>query len=107
MFSPPSPLITFAIAAGTIASETTAVTMTSLPDELLTGTSPVDCEPQPSKEPRARLRLMSELDSAVRAVVRDCLAVRTGEEVVVVCDPGTRPLAGRLRDEAAEAGAEA
>ena len=49
---------------------------------------------------------MSELDKAVRAVIRDCLAVKSGEEVVVVCDPGTQSIAERLRDEAAAAGGE-
>ncbi len=33
---------------------------------------------------------MSELGQAVRAVVRDCLGVREGEEVLVVCNPATR-----------------
>jgi len=50
---------------------------------------------------------MSELDQAVRAVVRDCLGVREGEEVLVVCNPATRGLGESLRDEAADAGADA
>jgi aminopeptidase len=50
---------------------------------------------------------MSDLDSAVRAVVRDCLGVRAGEEVVVICNPATRELAERLRSEAEGAGADA
>jgi leucyl aminopeptidase (aminopeptidase T) len=50
---------------------------------------------------------MSELDQAVRAVVRDCLGVREGEEVLVVCNPTTRGLGESLRDEAAGAGADA
>jgi leucyl aminopeptidase (aminopeptidase T) len=50
---------------------------------------------------------MSELDQAVRAVVRDCLAVKDGEEVLVVCNPATRGLGESLRDEADEAGADA
>ena len=33
---------------------------------------------------------MSELEQAVRAVVRDCLGVREGEEVLVVCNPATQ-----------------
>jgi leucyl aminopeptidase (aminopeptidase T) len=48
-----------------------------------------------------------DLDRAVRAVVRECLAVKDGEEVLVVCDPRTKRVGERLRDEAAEAGAEA
>jgi leucyl aminopeptidase (aminopeptidase T) len=50
---------------------------------------------------------MSDLDSAVRAVVRDCLGVGAGEEVLVVCNPATRELAERLRSEAEGAGADA
>jgi leucyl aminopeptidase (aminopeptidase T) len=48
-----------------------------------------------------------DLDRAVHAVVRECLAVKDGEEVLVVCDPRTQRVGERLRDEAAEAGAEA
>jgi len=50
---------------------------------------------------------MSELEQAVRAVVRDCLGVTDGEEVVVVCNPATRSLGERMRGEAAGAGADA
>jgi leucyl aminopeptidase (aminopeptidase T) len=50
---------------------------------------------------------MSELDRAVRAVVRDCLAVKEGEEVLVVCNPATQHMGEMLRDEAADVGAEA
>ena len=47
---------------------------------------------------------MSDLDRAVGVVVRDCLAVREGEDVLVVCNPstqgsgsGSRRRAGRWR----------
>ncbi len=50
---------------------------------------------------------MSDLDRAVRAVVRDCLGVREGEEVLVVGNPATLQLSERLREEAAHAGADA
>jgi leucyl aminopeptidase (aminopeptidase T) len=50
---------------------------------------------------------MSELDQAVRAVVRDSLGVAEGEEVLVVCNPATRELGERMRAEAGEAGGEA
>jgi leucyl aminopeptidase (aminopeptidase T) len=50
---------------------------------------------------------MSDLDQAVRAVVRDCLGVKQGEETLVVCNPATQHLGELLREEAAEAGAEA
>jgi leucyl aminopeptidase (aminopeptidase T) len=50
---------------------------------------------------------MSDLERAVTAVVRDCLGVRAGERVLVVCDPTTRGLADRMRAEAADAGADA
>ena len=50
---------------------------------------------------------MGDLERAVRAVVQDCMGVRPKEEVVVVCNPATRPLAERLRKEAGAAKAEA
>jgi leucyl aminopeptidase (aminopeptidase T) len=50
---------------------------------------------------------VSDLDRAVRAVVSDCLGVKLAEEVLVVCDPATQRVAERLREEAADAGAEA
>ncbi len=50
---------------------------------------------------------MSDLDQAVRAVVRDCLGVREGEEVLVVCNPATQGMGDRMRSEAAEVGADA
>lgn len=50
---------------------------------------------------------MSELEQAVRAVVRDCLGVREGEEVLVVCNPATRSIGEALRAEAADAGGDA
>jgi leucyl aminopeptidase (aminopeptidase T) len=49
----------------------------------------------------------SDLDRAVAAVVRDCLGVSEGEEVLVVCNPATADLGGRLRDEAQAAGGDA
>jgi leucyl aminopeptidase (aminopeptidase T) len=48
-----------------------------------------------------------ELDRAVRAVVRDCLGVREGEEVLVICNPATRTLGERLREESGVAGGDA
>ncbi len=50
---------------------------------------------------------MSEIEDAVSAVVRDCLGVRSGEDVVVVCNPATRDLGERLRAEAEAAGGDA
>jgi leucyl aminopeptidase (aminopeptidase T) len=50
---------------------------------------------------------MPDLAPAVRTVVRRCLAVQPGEEVVVVVDAGTRRIGEALRDEAAGAGADA
>jgi leucyl aminopeptidase (aminopeptidase T) len=50
---------------------------------------------------------MSELERAVRAVVRDCLGVAEGEEVLVIANPATESLGRALRDEAAEVGADA
>ena len=48
-----------------------------------------------------------DLDRAVTAVVRDCLGVKDGEEVVVVCNPATQNMGEMLRNEAADVGAEA
>jgi leucyl aminopeptidase (aminopeptidase T) len=49
----------------------------------------------------------AELDKAVRTVVRDCLGVAPGEEVLVVCNPATEELGALMRDEAQEVGADA
>jgi aminopeptidase len=49
----------------------------------------------------------SDLERAVAAVVRDCLGVKPGEVVVIVCDPTTKWLAESMRDEASGVGAEA
>ncbi len=43
----------------------------------------------------------------MRAVVRDCLGVAPGEEVLVVCNPATEELGALMRDEAQEVGADA
>jgi leucyl aminopeptidase (aminopeptidase T) len=40
-------------------------------------------------------------------VVHECLGVRDGEEVLVVCNPATQGVGERLRDQAGETGAEA
>ncbi len=40
-------------------------------------------------------------------MVRDCLRVKPGEIVVVVCDPTTKSLGEKMRESASEAGAEA
>jgi leucyl aminopeptidase (aminopeptidase T) len=50
---------------------------------------------------------MDSLGQAVRAVVGDCIAVREGEELLVICDPGTRGLAELLREEGERLGADA
>ncbi len=50
---------------------------------------------------------MSDLAPAVRTVIEKCLAVKEGEDVVVVVDPATRAIGDALRDEAAAAGADA
>ncbi|HVC07988.1 MAG TPA: aminopeptidase [Solirubrobacterales bacterium] len=44
-----------------------------------------------------------DLEPAVRAVVLDCLGVRPGEAVLVVCNPATQNLGERLREEARKA----
>jgi leucyl aminopeptidase (aminopeptidase T) len=50
---------------------------------------------------------MPELAAAVATVVRRCLAVSAGEDVLVVTDARLRELGDALRDEAAAAGADA
>jgi hypothetical protein len=34
-------------------------------------------------------RAMRDLERAVKAVIEDCLVVKEGEDVVVVCNPAT------------------
>jgi len=50
---------------------------------------------------------MPDLGASVSTVVRRCLAVEAGEEVLVVVDPPTRTIGEALRDEASAAGADA
>jgi leucyl aminopeptidase (aminopeptidase T) len=50
---------------------------------------------------------MTDLGPAVGTVVRRCLGVRPGEDLLVVVDPGTRTIGEALRDEGAAAGADA
>lgn len=48
-----------------------------------------------------------ELDSAVRAVLRDCLGLEPGEEVLVICNPVTEDIGALMRIEAEGDGANA
>jgi leucyl aminopeptidase (aminopeptidase T) len=48
-----------------------------------------------------------DLERAIEAVVRRCLGVREGEDVLVIADPPSRELSQALRDEAQRAGADA
>ncbi len=50
---------------------------------------------------------MPDLQPAVSTVIRRCLGVAQGEEVLVIVDPGTRPIGEALRDEAGSVGADA
>ena len=50
---------------------------------------------------------MRDLERAVKAVIEDCLVVKEGEDVLVVCNPATESLAERLRAGAESVGAEA
>jgi leucyl aminopeptidase (aminopeptidase T) len=50
---------------------------------------------------------VSDLERAMSAVINDCLAVREGEEVLVVANPATIGLGERLRGAAGKVGAEA
>jgi len=49
---------------------------------------------------------MPDLGPAVSTVVNRCLTVRSGEDVLVVADPGTRTIGEALTDEARTAGAD-
>jgi leucyl aminopeptidase (aminopeptidase T) len=48
-----------------------------------------------------------DLKPAVETVITDCLAVKPGEDVLVIVDPATRAIGEALRDAAAAAGADA
>lgn len=50
---------------------------------------------------------MPDLSHSAQTVVRRCLAVNPGEEVLVIVDPATRGIGEALREEAASAGADA
>ena len=50
---------------------------------------------------------MSELDAAVTTIIERSLAVKPGEDVLVVADAKTRAIGEALRDGAAAAGADA
>src|SRR3954453_6824194 len=49
----------------------------------------------------------ADLDSAVRTVVRQCMGVKAGEEVLVVCNPVTEEIGALMRIEAQGDGADA
>jgi leucyl aminopeptidase (aminopeptidase T) len=49
---------------------------------------------------------MGDLEQAVSAIVRDCLGVREGEELLVVANPATIGLGERFRGEAGRVGAD-
>jgi leucyl aminopeptidase (aminopeptidase T) len=49
----------------------------------------------------------TELDSAIRTVVRHCMGVNPGEEVLVVCNPVTEEIGALMRIEAQGDGADA
>ncbi|HXR31286.1 MAG TPA: aminopeptidase [Solirubrobacterales bacterium] len=51
--------------------------------------------------------MTQELDMAVRAVLRDCLRVEPGEEVLVICNPVTEDIGALMRIEAEGDGAKA
>lgn len=51
--------------------------------------------------------MSEDLDRALRTVMERCLAVRAGENVLVIGDPESRELAEAMRDMAAQCGADA
>jgi leucyl aminopeptidase (aminopeptidase T) len=50
---------------------------------------------------------MADLTAAIDAVIHRCLGIQPGEDVLVIIDPAKRTIGERLRDAAAEAGADA
>ena len=61
----------------------------------------------PAQHAERRLHPMSDLEKAVEAVIRDCMAVCEGEQALVVCNPSSLGLGERLRGAAGRAGADA
>jgi aminopeptidase len=53
------------------------------------------------------LRVTAELDRAVKTVVRQCMGISPGEEVLVVCNPVTEEIGALMRIEAQGDGADA
>ena len=51
--------------------------------------------------------MSAELDRAIRSVVRHCMGVSAGEEVLVVCNPATEEIGALMRIEAGGDGADA
>ncbi len=51
--------------------------------------------------------MSAELDRAVRTIVRECMSVSPGEEVLVVCNPVTEEIGALMRIEAQGDGASA
>lgn len=51
--------------------------------------------------------MTDQLDAAVDTVINRCLAVKPGEDVLVIADAGTRAIGNALRDRAARQGADA
>ena len=51
--------------------------------------------------------MSTDLDMAVRTVVRDCMSISPGEEVLVVCNPVTEEIGALMRIEAQGEGADA
>src|SRR6476620_246335 len=49
--------------------------------------------------------MTQELDRAVRTILRDCLRVEPGEEVLVICNPVTEDIGALMRIEAEGDGA--
>ena len=53
------------------------------------------------------IRGMDDLSASIDTILRRCLGVHAGEEVLVIVDPGTRGIGDALRDGASALGAEA
>src|ERR1700750_1806933 len=51
--------------------------------------------------------MTAELDRAVKAVVRQCMGIQPGEDVLVICNPATKEIGSLMRIEAQGDGADA
>src|ERR1039458_10337145 len=68
--------------------------------------APGRTRPHPGLRPAHMIRAMPDLTAALQTVVTRCLAIREGEDVLVIVDAGTRSIGEALRVAAAAMGAD-